>query len=58
MDLPVHGTIENVLVGPGTYDDERRNLIGTLKSAMALSGYETLKDFQKAELVVRERVGK
>jgi IMP dehydrogenase len=57
MDIPVNGTIENVLLGPGTHDDERRNIIGTLKSAMALSGYESLKDFQKAELVVRERVG-
>ncbi len=48
---PALGTLEQVLVGPATDADGRTNLIGALRAAMGLCGYESLKDFQKADLV-------
>lgn len=53
------GTLEEVLLGPALDGEGRTNLIGGLRAAMATCGYDTLKDFQKAELVVtpRERDG-
>jgi IMP dehydrogenase len=45
------GTLEEILVGPAHEADGQRNLVGALRRAMALTGYETLKEFQKAELV-------
>ncbi|MCO8125688.1 GuaB3 family IMP dehydrogenase-related protein [Acidimicrobiia bacterium EGI L10123] len=47
-----HGTQREVLVGPSDSSDGRLDLMGSLRSAMALSGYESLKEFQKAELIV------
>jgi len=46
------GSLETVLFGPSQRSDGRVNLIGGLRKAMAVSGYETLKDLQKAELTV------
>jgi IMP dehydrogenase len=48
------GTFEEILFGPSHESGGRANLIGALRRAMALSGYETLKELQKAELVVTE----
>ena len=48
------GTFEEILLGPSHEPDGRANLVGALRRAMALSGYETLKQLQKAELVVTE----
>jgi IMP dehydrogenase len=45
------GTLEEILVGPAHEADGQRNLLGALRRSMALCGYESLKDFQKAELV-------
>ncbi len=45
------GTLEEILVGPAREADGQRNLLGALRRSMALCGYETLKDFQKAEVV-------
>src|SRR5690606_23448720 len=45
------GTLEEILLGPAHEADGRRNLLGALRRSMALCGYETLKDFQKAEVV-------
>jgi IMP dehydrogenase len=45
------GTIEEILVGPAHEADGQRNLLGALRRSMALCGYETVKDFQKAEVV-------
>jgi IMP dehydrogenase len=49
------GNQREVLVGPSDASDGRLDLMGSLRSAMALSGYETLKEFQKAELMVSPR---
>ena len=40
-------TISELLVGPGV-----PNLLGALRKAMAVRGYESVKELQKAELVV------
>ncbi len=45
------GTLEEILVGPAHEADGQRNLLGALRRSMALCGYETLKEFQKAEVV-------
>jgi len=45
------GTLEEILLGPAHEADGHRNLLGALRRTMALCGYETLKDFQKAEVV-------
>jgi IMP dehydrogenase len=49
--VPVRGSLEEILVGPAHDADGHRNLLGALRRSMALCGYETLKDFQKAEVV-------
>jgi IMP dehydrogenase len=45
------GSLEEILIGPAHEADGQRNLCGALRRSMALCGYETLKDFQKAEVV-------
>jgi IMP dehydrogenase len=46
------GTLEEILVGPAHENDGRLNLFGALRTSMATTGYETLKEFQKAEVMV------
>jgi len=46
------GTIEEILVGPANENDGRLNLAGALRTSMATCGFETLKEFQKAEVMV------
>jgi IMP dehydrogenase len=48
----VRGTLEEILVGPAHENDGRMNLCGGLRTSMATCGYETLKEFQKAEVMV------
>jgi IMP dehydrogenase len=46
------GTMEQVLHGPARSADGSSNIFGALRTSMAMCGYQTLKEFQKAELVV------
>jgi IMP dehydrogenase len=46
------GSFEEILLGPAHEPDGRVNLVGALRRTMALAGYETLKELQKAELTV------
>ena len=46
------GTLREVLVGPAHENDGRLNLFGALRTSMATCGYETVKEFQKAEVMV------
>ncbi len=46
------GPLEVVLNGPAVAPDGRTNLIGGLRKAMAVAGHDTLKELQKAELVL------
>ncbi len=48
----VRGTLREILLGPAHENDGRMNLFGALRTAMATCGYETLKEFQKAEVMV------
>ncbi|MFN2607982.1 MAG: GuaB3 family IMP dehydrogenase-related protein [Acidimicrobiales bacterium] len=48
----VRGTLEQILVGPAHENDGRLNLFGALRTSMATCGYETVKEFQKAEVMV------
>lgn len=46
------GTMEEILLGPASEADGRSNLFGALAVTMAATGYTTLKEFQKAEVMV------
>jgi IMP dehydrogenase len=52
VQTPARGTLEEILVGPARENDGRVNLFGALRTSMATCGYETLKEFQKAEVMV------
>ena len=43
---------QEILVGPAHENDGRLNLFGALRTSMATCGYETVKEFQKAEVMV------
>jgi len=45
-------SLERILLGPAEQADGRANLMGALRKAMAMTGHATLKDLQKAELMV------
>jgi IMP dehydrogenase len=46
------GTLREILVGPAPVNDGTMNLFGALRTSMATTGYQTLKEFQKAEVMV------
>ncbi len=46
------GSLEEILLGPGTTPDGTTNLVGALRRAMATTGYSDLKEFQRVEVVV------
>ncbi len=46
------GTLKEILVGPAHDNDGRLNLFGALRTSMATCGYESVKEFQKAEVMV------
>jgi IMP dehydrogenase len=48
----VKGTLEDILLGPAHENDGTLNLVGGLRTSMATCGYENLKAFQKAEVMV------
>jgi len=50
------GTLEEVLTGPARTDDGTTNLFGGLRRAMAMTGYSSLKEFQKVEVMVAPAV--
>jgi len=48
----IRGTLEEVLLGPARQNDGTLNLLGGLRTSMSTCGYENLKSFQKAEVMV------
>lgn len=48
----VRGSLKEILVGPANENDGRMNLFGALRTSMATCGYQTVKEFQKAEVMV------
>ncbi|MGH9189359.1 MAG: GuaB3 family IMP dehydrogenase-related protein [Acidimicrobiales bacterium] len=52
VKTPIRGTLKEVLVGPAHENDGRLNLFGALRTSMATCGYGSVKEFQKAEVMV------
>jgi IMP dehydrogenase len=46
------GTLEEILLGPARDNDGTFNLIGALRTSMATCGYEDIRSFQRAEVMV------
>src|SRR6266540_4368740 len=46
------GTLEEILLGPAGENDGTFNLIGALRTSMATCGYEDIRDFQRAEVMI------
>jgi len=46
------GPLKQILLGPAHENDGTMNLFGALRTSMATCGYENIKAFQKAELMV------
>ena len=46
------GTLEEILLGPSLRSDGRTNLMGALRKSMAVTGNGSLKEMQKADLMV------
>jgi IMP dehydrogenase len=45
-------TLEEVVLGPAHENDGTLNLMGALRTSMATCGYETIHEFQKAEIMI------
>jgi IMP dehydrogenase len=45
-------SLEEILVGPAHENDGTLNMFGALRTSMATTGYATVKEFQKAEVMV------
>jgi IMP dehydrogenase len=52
VQTTIRGSLREILVGPAHENDGRMNLFGALRTSMATCGYETLKEFQMAEVMV------
>ncbi len=48
----IAGSLKDILLGPARENDGTLNLFGALRTSMATCGYENIKAFQKAELMV------
>jgi IMP dehydrogenase len=46
------GTLEEILLGPAHENDGTFNLMGALRTSMATCGYEDIRDFQRAEVMI------
>ena len=46
------GSLEEILVGPAHENDGSLNLFGALRTSMATTGHASLKEFQKAEVMI------
>ena len=49
-------TLEEIVIGPAHENDGTLNLMGALRTAMATCGYESIHDFQKAEVMLAPAV--
>lgn len=46
------GTLSEIIAGPAHENDGRRNLFGALRVSMATTGYASVREFQRAEVMV------
>lgn len=51
------GSLEEILYGPSHHMDGTSNLMGAVRRAMATTGYSSLKEFQRSDVVVTSRPG-
>ena len=47
-----NATLEEIVIGPARENDGTLNLMGALRTSMATCGYESIHDFQKAEIML------
>ncbi len=47
-----NGSLEQILLGPAHENDGTFNLMGSLRTSMATTGYSDIRDFQRAEVIV------
>ncbi len=52
VQTTTRGTLQEILVGPAHENDGRMNLFGALRTSLATCGYASVKEFQKAEVMV------
>lgn len=52
IQVDSQASLEEILVGPAYENDGTLNLFGALKTSMATCGYENIKAFQKAEVMI------
>jgi IMP dehydrogenase len=52
VEVGTVGTLEQVLLGPALTDDGSTALFGALRRTMALTGYSSIKEFQRVEVMV------
>ncbi len=52
IEVGQRATLEEILVGPAYENDGTLNLFGALRMSMATCGYENIKAFQKAEVMI------
>lgn len=52
LRTPAIGSLAEILLGPAPVEDGSANLFGGLRMSMANTGYSTLKEFQRVEVMV------
>ncbi len=52
IKVGVKGTLEQILFGPTSVTDGTQNLMGALRTAMGVCGAYTIRDMQKAQMVI------
>ena len=52
MAVEQNATLEEIVIGPARENDGTLNLMGALRTSMATCGYESIHDFQKAEVML------
>lgn len=52
IKVGIRGTLREILLGPAKSDDGMTNLMGALRVAMASCGARTIREMQKAEVVI------
>ena len=52
IKVGMRATLKEILLGPARENDGTLNLMGALRMSMATTGYESIKDFHRAEIMV------
>ena len=52
VQTSIRGSLQEILVGPAHENDGRLNLMGALRTSMSTCGYDSVKEFQKAEVMI------